>query len=35
MDLLVITTGGKQRREGKVRPLLGNGPHDRPVSRDY
>src|SRR5260370_22626065 len=24
---------GRQWREGKVRPLLGNGPHDRPVSR--
>ncbi len=24
---------GRKRREGKVRPLQGNSPHDRPVSR--
>jgi len=25
----------KQWREGKIRPLPGSSPHDRPVSRDY
>ena len=24
---------GQERREGKARPILGNSPHDRPVSR--
>jgi len=29
----ITNTAGRQRREGKVRPLQGNSPHDRPVSR--
>src|SRR3989442_7302117 len=28
------TAAGRGWREGKVRPLQGNSPHDRPVSRD-
>src|SRR6185437_8301807 len=28
-----ITVGPRRWREGKVRPIPGNSPHDRPVSR--
>ncbi len=28
-----ITPIGKKWREGKIRPVPGNSPHDRPVSR--
>jgi hypothetical protein len=28
-----LATNGKKWREGKVRPIPGNAPHDRPVSR--
>jgi hypothetical protein len=30
---VVILANGKKWREGKVRPVPGNSPHDRPVSR--
>ena len=33
MGASITNTAGRQRREGKVRPLQGNSPHDRPVSR--
>jgi hypothetical protein len=33
MGASITNTVGRQRREGKVRPLQGNSPHDRPVSR--
>jgi hypothetical protein len=33
MSSRISTAIGRQRREGKVRPLQGNSPHDRPVSR--
>jgi hypothetical protein len=33
MDSLISNAIGRKRREGKVRPLQGNSPHDRPVSR--
>jgi hypothetical protein len=29
----IAYASGRQRQEGKVRPLQGNSPHDRPVSR--
>jgi hypothetical protein len=33
MGASITNTVGRQWREGKVRPLQGNSPHDRPVSR--
>jgi len=33
MDSPITNVIGRKRREGKVRPILGNSPHDRPVSR--
>jgi hypothetical protein len=33
MDSPITNAIGRKRREGKVRPLQGNSPHDRPVSR--
>ena len=33
MDSLITNAIGRKRREGKVRPLQGNSPHDRLVSR--
>ena len=33
MGASITNTLGRQRRAGKVRPLQGNSPHDRPVSR--
>jgi hypothetical protein len=33
MDSLITNAIGSKRREGKIRPLQGNSPHDRPVSR--
>jgi hypothetical protein len=33
MGSTITNAIGRKRREGKVRPLQGNSPHDRPVSR--
>jgi hypothetical protein len=33
MSSRISTAIGRKWREGKVRPILGNSPHDRPVSR--